>query len=148
MQTHSLQVTRTARFHTLGDAARAREIWFLLHGYGQLASSMLDACAALAAPERLLVAPEALSRFYIRGGAGPIGATWMTREERDSEIIDYVSYLDAVALCIDELGPRAAQKCNVLGFSQGAPTACRWACRGSTRFERIVLWGGGVPPEL
>jgi predicted esterase len=148
MQTHSLRVTRTARFHTLGQAARAREIWFLLHGYGQLASAMIDACSVLAAPDRLLVAPEALSRFYMRGGNGPVGATWMTREDRDNEIADYVAYLDLVAQRMDELGAHAASRRNVLGFSQGAMTACRWACNGATRLGSIVLWGGGVPPEL
>jgi predicted esterase len=146
MQTHSLRAARTARFHTLGEAARAREIWFLLHGYGQLANAMIEACSVLAAPDRLLVAPEALSRFYLRGGNGPVGATWMTREDRDNEIADYVAYLDLVARRIDELGAHAAGRRNVLGFSQGAVTACRWACNGAMRFDSIVLWGGGVPP--
>jgi predicted esterase len=148
MQTHSLRVSRTARFHTVGDTARAREVWVLLHGYGQLASAMLEACAALAGEDRLLVAPEALSRFYSRGGSGPIGASWMTREEREAEIADYVAYLDALARHIDELGAGVAARRNVLGFSQGAATASRWACLGTVKFERIVLWGAGVPAEL
>jgi len=36
----------------------------------------------------------------------------------------------------------------VLGFSQGAATAARWAARGQASVDHLVLWGGAVPPEL
>ena len=145
METHRLQTARTGRYHTLGDAVRASEVWFLLHGYGQSAADLLASCAALAAPARLLVAPEALSRFYLRGGTGPIGASWMTREEREHEIADTLGWLDRVASALE--GPQVRARC-ALGFSQGAAAACRWAALGAARIERLVLWGGGVPPDL
>lgn len=145
---HRLAVTRSARVVTQGDPRAAEEIWFLLHGYGQLASALLDDCRALESPERLLVAPEALSRFYVRGGSGAIGASWMTRAERAAEIGDYVAYLDDVARWTErELGCRA-QRRTVFGFSQGAATAWRWAALGETRFERLIAWGGAVPSEI
>jgi predicted esterase len=146
VDTRRLQTTRSARYHTLGDAARAREVWILLHGYGQSAADFLASCAELAAPQRLLVAPEALSRFYLRGGTGPVGASWMTREEREHEIADTLAWLDAVAA--DVADPVRQRSCAVVGFSQGAAAACRWAALGRTRLERLVLWGGGVPPDL
>lgn len=145
METHRIETARTARFHTHGDARTATEVWHLLHGYGQLAREFLASCEALA-EGRLLVATGALSRFYLRGGRGRIGASWMTREDREDEIVDYVRLLDAVA----ERVPSAAgaRPTSALGFSQGAHTACRWACLGSTRIARLVLWGGGVPADL
>jgi predicted esterase len=146
VETHRLQTARTGRYHTLGDVARASELWFLLHGYGQSAADLLERCAALAASQRLLVAPEALSRFYLRGGSGPVGASWMTREEREHEIADALEWLDRVAGALDD--PARVRARAVLGFSQGAAAACRWAALGRTRIDRLVLWGGGVPPDL
>lgn len=145
METHRLETARTGRYHTLGDADRAREQWFLLHGYGQPAADLLASCAELAAPQRLLVAPEALSRFYLRGGTGPVGASWMTREDREHEIADTLGWLDRVAGALD--APHVRARC-ALGFSQGAAAACRWAALGRTRIDRLVLWGGGVPPDV
>ena len=37
---HHLEVSRTARYWVLGEGTAApREVWFVLHGYGQLAPS-------------------------------------------------------------------------------------------------------------
>jgi len=35
-----------------------------------------------------------------------------------------------------------------LGFSQGTATVCRWTALGSSRIDRLVVWGGEVPPDL
>jgi len=146
VDTHHLETARTGRFHTLGDTARAREVWFLLHGYGQTAADFLAGCVELASPQRLLVAPEALSRFYLRAGRGQVGASWMTREDRQHEIADTLGWLDRVATELDD--PARPRMHAVVGFSQGAAAACRWAALGHTRIDRLVLWGGGVPPDL
>ena len=64
---HRLVVPRTARYVTLGaidDNGNPQDVWLLCHGYGQLASQFLDSAGALEHPGRVLVAPEALSRFY------------------------------------------------------------------------------------
>lgn len=145
--THALRVRRTARVEVHGDPRTARETWILVHGYAQVAADMLAACKPLESRERLLVVPEALSRFYRRGSSGPIGASWMTRELREDEIADYVEYLDEVARWSErELG--APQRRVALGFSQGAATVWRWATLGTTRLERLVSFGGGVPPDV
>ena len=36
----------------------------------------------------------------------------------------------------------------MLGFSQGAATAWRWAALGETRLERTIAWGSDVPPDV
>lgn len=146
METHHLETLRCARYHTLGDAARCCEVWYLLHGYGQSAADFLRACEPLLCNGRLLVAPEGLSRFYLRGGAGPVAASWMTSEDRALEIADYVRYLDTLA----ERLPRASDQRHacVVGFSQGAATAWRWVATGHTHVDRLLAWGGGIPPDL
>ncbi len=147
-----LVVPRTARYATVGDARTARELWVVLHGYGQLAERFARHFAPLAAG-RLVVAPEALSRFYLgdspsHGPDARVGATWMTREDRLAEIADYVRYLDlVVADARSSMGVPDAPL-DVLAFSQGTATACRWLQQGSAVARRLVLWGGGVPPDL
>ena len=72
-----IEVRRSARWFERG-AVDAPQLWLVLHGYGQLASAFLQSCAPLAREGRRLVAPEALSRFYLRSGRGAIGGSWMT----------------------------------------------------------------------
>lgn len=144
VQEHHFIVPRTARFHTLGEANNAREIWFVLHGYGQLARYFLRHFSGLER-DRLIVAPEAPARFYLDPDHSRVGASWMTREDREHEILDQAVHADVLVehmrgLCGREL-PLA-----ILGFSQGVATTCRWSIRGSNRFERVVLWGGSMPP--
>lgn len=141
---HHLTVPRTARYHTLGDAANARAIWIVLHGYGQLARYFLRKFEGLE-QGLLIAAPEGLSRFYTEEGHTRVGATWMTREDREHEIADQVTYLDALAT--ELLRTTGEVPLNVLGFSQGVATACRWSLSGNTTIHRLVLWAGGLPPE-
>jgi predicted esterase len=156
---HHLRVQRTARYYLLGgagDRARhhgVRAIWFVLHGYGQLAGEFIRYFADLANDQTLVVAPEALNRFYLAGPDKtpardrPVGATWMTREDRDSEIADYVELLDALYDDVAANAARDGAPVNVVGFSQGAATAARWAAHGRSPLSRLVIWGGLVPPD-
>jgi predicted esterase len=151
-----IEVTRTARYYTLGAEVMApREIWFACHGYGQLAAHFARHFEPLDDGTRLVVVPEALSRFYFgdprRGDHGAdamVGATWMTREDREREIEDHVRYLDALYTAIRKERGRARARVVVLGFSQGVATVCRWLARGSVRADRLVLWGGRLPVDI
>lgn len=151
---HHLAVTRRARYAVLGEPGpEVRELWIVLHGYRQLAARFLRRFRGLAGAERLLVAPEALNRFYLDdapGRHGPesrVGATWMTREDRDAEILDYVEYLDRLhARVAGGLGSDV--RTVGLGFSQGCHTLARWAALGRTDFEALVFWGEVLPPDL
>ena len=146
MEERHIPVRRTARYHTLGEAASAKEIWIVLHGYGQLARYFLSAFEGLEG-DRLIVAPEGLSRFYTDNTFTRVAASWMTREDRDEEIADQVAYLDELVRALRRECPTNATL-HVLGFSQGVATATRWAYRTSTPLKQIVLWGGSIPPEL
>jgi predicted esterase len=155
MHEHRIRVDRTARYYVLGSAgAHVRRLWIVLHGYGQLAASLLRRCEPLAAPDTLVVAPEALSRFYITPvspadhGNARVGASWMTREARESEIADYVAYLDLLHTELTR-DCAAAPETRVLGFSQGVATAVRWALLGTAAPPRqLLLWAGHLPPEI
>jgi len=128
----------------LGDPTKARAIWIVLHGYGQLARYFLTKFEGLEEGVAI-AAPEALNRFYLDEAHNRVGATWMTREDRENEITDQLGYLDAL---VKELrGERTDVPIHVLGFSQGVATACRWSLLGKTKMDRMVLWAGSLPPE-
>lgn len=152
---HHLSVPRTARYFTLGEPGpEVSEVWFGLHGYAQLGSGFARHCHALAAVHRLVVVPEALSRFYLGDHtvrAGPdskIGASWMTREDREADIADYVEYLDRLYYHLVEQLVRETVTLHVLGFSQGTATAARWLARGRARAARLIVWGAPLPTDL
>src|SRR2546425_7620001 len=147
---HHIDVSRTARYFALGDPARAGEVWFACHGYGQLAARFLEKLRVLDGGRRYLVAPEGLSRFYLSESATErrVGATWMTREDRLAEIDDYVRYLDAVYADVFASIDRARVTVHALGFSQGTSTVSRWAAMGKAQIDRLTLWGGEFPPDL
>jgi len=144
---HTLQVARTARVATLGTPVEADSWWVVLHGYGQLAADFIEDFETLVTPDRCVVAPEGLSRFYVDGldEHEQVGASWMTREARDDEIADYLRFLDATIQTFSDEPPSSVQ---VLGFSQGAATASRWALLGDTAVDRLILWGGAPAQDL
>ena len=131
-----------------------RNLWYVLHGYSMRAVPFLKAFDSVAGPTRLIVAPEALSRFYhgsLSPGAhkeAPVVASWMTRDERDSEIADYVAYLDTLHSTVMARLHGATPKVTVLGFSQGGAAAARWVASGRINAARLVVWGSALAPEL
>src|SRR5437762_6388114 len=139
MQEHHIGVSRTARYFTLGDSSRGvGEVWFACHGYGQVASRFLEKLRVLDDGRRYLVAPEGLSRFYLSESPTErrVGASWMTREDRLSEIDDYVRYLDAVYADVFGSLDRAQVTVHALGFSQGASTVSRCTPLVKARIDR------------
>lgn len=143
---HEMVVSRHARVGIVGDPAQATEVWLLLHGHGMLARGMLHWFRAAAAPHRLLVAPEALSRFYVElsGGKRAVGASWVTREDFDHDREDVFQYLErAVAEVIPWTLPL-----DIHGFSQGVSVGTRWAIGTSRPVRRIVCWAGAIPDDV
>ena len=150
MNEHRIRASRRARYYTIGGDGGATTAWIACHGFGQLAAQFASEFESVASPTRLIVVPEALNRFYLTNasdgshGDGRVGATWMTREDRDAEIADYVDYLDAIrSASVGDDTPLT-----VLGFSQGVATVCRWIALGARPVRRLVLWAGQIPAEL
>jgi len=149
MQENHIKVAKTARYFQLGEVGSAlKQVWFVCHGYGQLAGYFLKHFELLDNGERLIIAPEGLSRFYMNGFYGRIGASWMTREDRLNDIKDYVIFLDAVYQQVFEQVDRPSVQVSVLGFSQGTATASRWLSLGDVEADQLILWAGLLPPEL
>lgn len=149
MQQKNITVKKTARYFTIGEASSSiRNVWFICHGYGQLANYFLRNFSALDDGRTLLVSAEGLHRFYLKGSSDRVGASWMTREERLSDIKDYVGFLDEVYADVMKELDRNKIKVHVLGFSQGAATVVRWLCMGKASADSLVMWAGAFPPDI
>lgn len=148
-ETH-IVINRSARLFLLGGTGAVRDVWIACHGYGQLPGRFIRGFQELATPERLIVAPEGLHRFYLDPPPAPaakrrVGASWMTREDRETDIRDYVRYLDDV---LAHVAPPAGARVRAFGFSQGTATVFRWAALGASRIDELILWAGEVPADV
>jgi predicted esterase len=143
-----------ARYFTLGEVTNnTKHIWFVLHGYGQLAEYFIRKFDVVQSPETFVIAPEGLSRFYLQDvttrnqtGDNKVGATWMTKENRLTDIENYRNYLTGIYR--KEVPANFTGKVTLLGFSQGAATVSRWAADNQIKFDRLILWAGIFPTDM
>lgn len=147
MKQQSIAFNFTSRYFQLGEIDENTErLIFVLHGYGQQAKYFLRKFNALNQPETCIIAPEGLSKFYLEGFSGRVGATWMTKEDRLTDIKNYISYLNAI---YKDIKPQQKSiEVSIIGFSQGAATACRWAVENQVNFDKLILWSGIFPPDM
>ncbi len=140
-------VTKTARYYTLGSLTdKTQEVWIVLHGYAQLASDFLLSFTILDTESRFIIAPEGLNKFYAKGFGGKPAANWMTSEMRESEIKDYILYLNTLYENI-RLG-EGNKKVVLFGFSQGVATATRWLHHTEHRVDELIIYAGEIAAEL
>lgn len=151
---YSRDTVKTGRYAMIGaEPVTAQRVWFVLHGYGQLAPDILRPFDGVVPADTCVVAPEGLSRFY-RDMPRPdgshlqrVGATWMTREAREDDITDAVRWLQDVH---DAVMAEAQQvtATGVLAFSQGVATATRWLAAGHVQPQQWVVWAGGLATDI
>jgi predicted esterase len=148
MKEKHISINYQGRYYTAGDVENEgfNEVWFVLHGQGQLAKYFLEKFQPISNEERKVVAPEGLAKYYLDGFYGRVGATWMTKENRLTDISNYIEFLDTVYK--NEIPNPENCKITLLGFSQGAATASRWALADVCHFDRLILWAGLFPPDL
>lgn len=139
--------TRTARFYLLGNTSKPTKLWIAIHGYGQLGKFFSKKVEGLIDDETLLVIPEALNRYYLQGYNGRVGATWMTSDDRNADIEDNSNYLENLIENIFNEYPTIGEL-NILAFSQGIATTCRWYVQSNFAVNKLVLWAGSLAHDL
>lgn len=139
---HNIQVEKTGRYYSNKSISeKVENLWFVIHGYAQLAKNFINEFNFLSDSNTLIIAPEGLSRFYFRD---KIGASWMTKEDRENEINDYLNYLDKVLKTAD----LTTAKINLLGFSQGVHTAVRFFLNNDFYFNNLLLCSSDFPKDV
>ena len=124
-----------------------KEIWIVFHGYGQLAEFFIRKFLPLDSAERLIIAPEGTNYAYLKDFDGRVGANWMTRHEREMAIANNHRFFEKLMQSILEKFTEMP-KIHILGFSQGAATATRWASQWEMPIDTLVLWAGGFAWDL
>lgn len=140
----NLEVKRTAVYELIGNP-NAKELWIVLHGYGQLVRYFSRKFNCIDDGTKLMVFPQGMHRYYLKGSAGRVGASWMTKEERLTDIQDNHHLLNVLFKSVDH---EKFDKIVVFGFSQGAATAARWAFDSEVEINHLVLWGAVFPPDI
>ena len=139
-----VQVKKTARLTLLkSELKQNSKLLIVLHGYGQLSTYFSKKFNSVQEGFDVLV-PEGLSRFYLRGSSGRVGSSWMTKEERQSDILDNQNYLEQISS--DFSGKY--EEIVLLGFSQGGATAARFCYQKQHKIKGLILWGSVFPPDI
>ena len=137
--------SKTFRYRILNEGPNTKKALYVLHGYGQLVEFFIRKFRDLS-EEYVIIAPEGMHRFYLSGASGRVGASWMTKEARETDISDTLSYLDALDAKISN--EYQFEEKYLLGFSQGGATAARWNQLGKSDFDALILWASVFPPDL
>lgn len=143
----NIKTEKSARIYLSNSLTdKTKEIVVIFHGYAQLAKYFIKKFDGIQNHERIVIAPEGLSKFYWNGMNGRVVASWMTKEDRLSEIEDQKMYLDRVMALIREKNPSA--KLTLLGFSQGCATLARWIATSHYEVNRTIFWAGFIPEDV
>jgi predicted esterase len=148
MEKLEFQAPRTMHCYTLGTTGpETKHCWLALHGYGQLARYFLRRFDVIAGPDTVVVAPEAAARFYLDAEGKSVGASWMTREHRLTDIEDNLIYLNELYARLTATLP---PECRFVafGFSQGCATLMRWVLHTQPPLRALILYAGSIPEDL
>jgi predicted esterase len=119
------------------------DLIIVLHGYGQLISHFSRKFDSVSEDINLLFV-EGPHRYYLKGSSGRVGASWMTKEDREIDIEENHDLLDAL---VDNY-KRDFRNIYVLGFSQGAATAARYVAQTKQAIKGLMLWGSVFPEDM
>ncbi|WP_394748612.1 alpha/beta hydrolase [Spongiimicrobium salis] len=122
-----------------------KNVWIVLHGIGYLSRYFLRYFDQLPQEENYLIAPQAPSKYYLNDTYTHIGASWLTKENTETEIHNVLEYLEAVRN--NEAIPEHC-KLVIFGYSQGVSIAARWVAKKKFRCTHLVLYSGSIPNEL
>lgn len=153
----SFTTSRTARYLCLGEPGPAiAHVWVCLHGHCQPLAELAVHLKNLDTPERLLLLPEALSRYEQPQDANADGiideaprtdAAWFAAETLLPDLTDLAAYLDALTAQVLAACPPDTPV-TVLGYGHGAAAACRWLASNGRPYERLILVAPVFPPEI
>ncbi len=122
-----------------------KKLLVCLHGYGQLVHYFSRKFEIIEKDYSMLF-PEGMHRFYLKGNTGKVGASWMTREDRLSDIEDNVHWLSELIRQIQS--HHNYTKIILLGFSQGGSTAIRLFNSFPNLFNQLIIWASDFPPDI
>jgi predicted esterase len=147
MSKHYLGVRQKQRIDILGDLNESTtDVWLSLHGYGQLVEYFQRHFRTIVSTSRAFIFPQGAHKFYLQGTEGRVGASWMTKEDRLTDIENQRLYLDELCSWAFNKAPNA--RFHMVGFSQGVATGMRFLGHSEVPFQSLLAWAGSWPPDL
>ena len=141
---NSVKSEFTKPYYTLGKYSEETEnIWFIFHGYGQLAEYFAKNFEDLSSNKTYFIFPQAPSKCYIDNDFNKVGASWLTKNEIEEEIENNFNYLNGI-LALEKID-LSKVKINGFGFSQGVSMLVRWFASKKIMVEKMILWAGKSP---
>ena len=136
----------TNSYETLNKLTeRTNNVWVVFHGIGFLSRYFLKYFEGLNSDDNYIIVPQAPSKYYLNGEYKHVGASWLTKEDTQTEFSNILNYIDAI-LEVENIP--ADKNLVVLGFSQGVSIASRWVAKRKINFSQLILYAGGIPNEL
>lgn len=123
-------------------------IWLVCHGFGQLAKYFGRRFDVFDLEKHFFIMPQGLSRFYINEKYQDVGASWISKENREMDLENELNYLEKVFSAETKNVDLSKKKLILFGFSQGATMVARFAFYKKIPFDHLVLWAGGFPTEI
>ena len=146
---HSISFEFSSSYITYNQLTdKTENIWIVFHGYGQLSKYFIRRFDVLDGDKNYIIAPQGLSKFYVDEDYKNVGASWLTKEDRGSDLLNQQKYLiklmDELKLKIDF----SKIKINLFGFSQGVSALTRLLMNYNMKVNNIIIWAGWVPDEF
>ncbi len=146
----SLQYARTGYYALRPPASGVAPEYLLvaLHGWGQSARWFARRFESLEQLPVYVAAPQGPHQFYLDLESKKVGFNWLTAYEKPDNIADVNRLIDAV---IDEAQRQAGSTSlpvYVLGFSQGAVMAWRYALHAGDKVAGIVVCCADLAPDV
>ena len=143
-----ISIPKTHKYSQLGEfSKKTNTVWIVLHGYGMLSEYFIKKFKCILNDSTVVIAPEGSNRFYLENNYYRVGASWMTKLDKEKDIEDNISFIQTLySNIIDEIG-HTNFKLNTLGFSQGGATLVRWIMSNSITIDSLILWGSDIPKD-
>lgn len=142
----SVSYNSTNTYETLNDFTdETKNVWIVFHGIGYLSKYFLKYFDELNPVDNYIIAPQAPSKYYLNSSYKHVGASWLTKENTETEINNNLNYLDEILKVETMLSIR---NLIIFGYSQGVSMAARWVAQRKIECNHLVLYAGGIPNEL
>jgi len=143
-----ISIPKTHKYSQLGEfSKKTNTVWIVLHGYGMLSEFFIKKFECILNNNTVVIAPEGSNRFYLENNYYRVGASWMTKLDKEKDIEDNISFIQTLySNIVDEIG-HSNFKLNTLGFSQGGATLVRWIMSNNITIDSLILWGSDIPKD-
>ncbi|SFZ94242.1 Predicted esterase [Flaviramulus basaltis] len=124
---------------------KTKNVWFVCHGMGYLSRYFIRYFKDLNAEENYIIAPQAPNTYYQSKDFKHVGASWLTKENTETEIQNILEYFNAILNA-----EKISKNLNliVFGYSQGVSVTSRFVAKKQLQCSQLVLHSGGIPKEL